>query len=223
MTVLAEGDARAARAAGLAGEQLFDLCQLVAIELAAHQRDDALLTHWRLRIRRRRSARLVEREINELVLRELRMEHDVVQSTVAISRFQRRNTADDFASSTEGLPPAPATTLRTIRSAPPRSDTSASPEGSTATANGWFNPFATTTTRILMLLGRIENIRALSERDGRNADVGLLGLRHAGACRCSGRAVNTPATPHAEPCEISIASALAFGSRRDPTGNGIPL
>ncbi len=106
--VLAERDARSARAAGFAGEQLFHLRELVAFQLAAHQRDDAFTTDRRLRIRRRRIARLVEREVNEACSARTgdgarhRANRRCDKTAAAVGM-----PAIGSASSTAGLPPAP--------------------------------------------------------------------------------------------------------------------
>ncbi len=66
----------------------------VAVELAAHQSHDAVVAHGRLGVRRRRIAGLVESEVNQFVLGELRMQHHVMQPAVAVGRLECRNARD---------------------------------------------------------------------------------------------------------------------------------
>src|SRR5580658_2455429 len=59
-------------------------------EFAAEQGDPALLTYGRFGIRWRRIARLVECEVDQMVMRKVRMQGDILQTPVAVRRRGRQ-------------------------------------------------------------------------------------------------------------------------------------
>ncbi len=171
--ILAEGDARSARAAGLADKQLLHMHQRVPVELTAQQGDAALPPERRFRIRLRRLAGLVEGEIDELVLRKLGMHNHIVQPAVPIGRIERWDSPDRFRIERSGR-------ARGARDVVDQSQRAATFRNQRVTGRQQsdcervLQALRHHHRADLVLLGRIERIRALRKHHRGNSDVRRL-------------------------------------------------